>query len=496
MGILAFLMTLPMTTGQDVPVFRPSADALSPSGWSEHATGVRVGWLGDAMLLDDARYVFVDDSARRAYQSDEKGKLRPLSPAEPNLPSTIRLIGRLSSGEIAAADDHRGILGALRTDGLIPGEEYGLSWRPVCVLDDGTAIGRSLGSPRFGATSTLAPRIHRNSVHFTVIGPDGRSRPIVGAAGNEAVRLPMQNGSWRSYRSIPVIFGHKTLAACSRNYFIVAQTDHDVARLFTANGDTALTFRLPGARAAVSADDIAAQRLANMSEDGRRSRIERRRYKHLASETGIEVSFPDLDLAQMSQVPANSVAPPVDGLFVDASDRIWFRLSLLPAHDIISWNVWDIGQRAIVFRFDVDRRFDVQDAYADRVLLRRRCSAGQDQLIVVSMIRETGPWPAARFPGPCRNSEQHANQDSRRRPRETEDSHHAFARTAVDRSPRERHRGDCSADRRHPLPLGGRVHPLPSVKSGLRNPVLWRPHPHRLRLRSRSRLNRRAAGLS
>lgn len=400
-----FLVAVPLTTAQDVPVFRPSADAISVPGWSKNAAGFRVGWLGDAMLLDDTRYVFVDDSTRQVYQSDETGQIRPLGPAEPNLPSTIRLVGRLSTREIAAADDHRGALGTLRTDGLIPAEAYGPSWRPACVLEDGTAIGRSLGSSRFGATPILAPRVHRDSVRFTVIGSNGRSHPVAIAAGDETVRLLMQHGSWRSYRSIPVIFGHKTLTACSREYFIVAQTDYDMARLFTANGDTALTVRLPGARASVSANDVAAQRLVKMSENNRRSRIERRRYKHLASTTGIQISFPDLDLAHISQVPANPVAPSVDELFVDASDRIWLRLFPMPAHDTISWHIWDIGQRAIVFRFDVDRRFDVQDAYADRVLLRRRCPAGQEQLIVVSMIRETGPWPVARFPGPCPNSD-------------------------------------------------------------------------------------------
>jgi len=410
MAILAFLVAVPMTTAQDVPVLRLSADALSVPGWSKNAESFRVGWLGDAMLLDDMSYVFVDDSTRQVYRSDETGQIRPLGPAEPDLPSTIRLIGRLSPRKIATADDHRGVLSTLGVDGPIPAEEYGLSWRPVCVLHDGTAIGRSVGPPRFGATATPAPRVHRDSVHFTVIGPNGRSRPVAVSAGNETVRLLMQHDSWRNYRSVPVIFGHKTLVACSRKYLIVARTDHDTATLLFPSGDTALTFRLPDGRAPVSANDVAAQRMATMSEDGRRSRVERRRYGHLASQTGIQISFPDLDLAHMSQVPANPVAPSVDDLFVDASDRIWLRLFPMPAHDTISWHVWDIGQRAIVFRLDVDRRFDVQDAYADRVLLRRRCSAAQEQLIVVSMIRDKGPWPAARFQGSCLNSEQHANQ--------------------------------------------------------------------------------------
>jgi len=64
MAILAFLVAVPMTTAQDVRVFRPSADVLSVPGWSKNTTGFRVGWLGDAMLLDDTSYVFVDDSTK------------------------------------------------------------------------------------------------------------------------------------------------------------------------------------------------------------------------------------------------------------------------------------------------------------------------------------------------------------------------------------------------------------------------------------------------
>ena len=36
-----FLVAVPLTTAQDVPVFRPSADAISVPGWSKNAAGFR-----------------------------------------------------------------------------------------------------------------------------------------------------------------------------------------------------------------------------------------------------------------------------------------------------------------------------------------------------------------------------------------------------------------------------------------------------------------------
>ncbi len=350
------------------------------------------------MLVNEGKYVFVDDSTRQAYESDETGQTRPLTATASDLPSTIRLIGRLSTGGIITADDDSGSLGEITDDGMVDAGKYDpRSWQPTCSLADGTLIGRSRSLPIPPGSLDLEARIRRDTARYSARTRNEHLRPIAVVAGDETVRLPMQNGQWRSLRSVPVIFGHKTLTACSRNYFVIVQTNNDAAVFVDRTGDTIFQSPLPGYRRSVSLGQIDAERRLVVLADHRYSRIERRRYSYLAKTTGLQIFFPDLVAADMLPVPANDVAPPVDELFVDASDRIWFRLLPMPADDSVYWHVRDVGQQEVAFRVKVHRQVDVVDAYNDRVLLRTTSLMGQDRLLVTSMIRyrEHGQLPAS-----------------------------------------------------------------------------------------------------
>lgn len=340
------------------------------------------------MFVGKGGYVFVDDSTRQAYGARGTGRVRPLTDAEPDLPSTLRLIGRLSSGEIIAADDHRGSLSAVTADGVTPMGEYDANrWQATCTFGDGTLVVRPGVQARFSVAQGTTNSIHRYSVEYFAMDGNESRGPLAAAAGDEITWLTTQSDGWTSRRVTPVVFGHKTLVACSQDHLVVAQTDLDFVTLFDRGSDAVLQFPLPGRRQSVSATQIEAQRRLLTAAAGRRSRIERRRYEYMASTTGMQIIYRDLTSDDMSAVPFNDIAPPVDQLFVDASDRIWIRMLPLPGDETIRWHVWSADQRATSFLFELPRQADVADAYGDRVLLRVQEPGRRDRLIVASMIR-------------------------------------------------------------------------------------------------------------
>lgn len=404
--ILPFLLTftihldlfaIPSDQQERFPVFRLSSTFLSVSEQRTHHDDVRAAWLGSAMFTSEGGYVFVDDSTRQAYGALETGRIQPLTDAEPDLPSTLRLIGRLSSGEIVAADDHRGSISAVTADDMTAIGEYdAVRWQPACVFGDGTVVVRPSVRARFGVPQGSKDGIHRYSVEYSAMDRQGIVRPLATVAGDEATWLTTQSNGWQSRRATSVIFGHKTLVACSHNYLVVAQTDLDVVTLVDRDADTVLQFPLPGRRHSVSATQIDAQRRLSTATAGRRSRIERRRYEYMASKTAIRIVHRDLTPDDMAAVPSNDIAPPVDQLFVDASDRIWIRMLPLPNDETIYWHIWSVDQRATSFLFKLPRQANVVDAYDDRVLLRVEEPGRHDRLIVASMIRspDSGQLPA------------------------------------------------------------------------------------------------------
>lgn len=383
---LPLLLPLSLNAQERLPVLRPSSDAFSGPAQDSLHSGIRAAWLGSAMFLSDGGYVFVDDSTRQAYRATGTGQVQPLTDAEPDLPSTLRLIGRLSSGEVVVADDHRGRLGTVTADGLKPMGEYPPRWRPACVVGDGTIVVRSSAQARLSIAQESRDGVHRFSVEYFAMDRQGVVQPFATAAGDETTYLTMQGNGWRTHRSTPVIFGHKTLVACSRSHLIIAQSDLGVATFVDHGADTVLTLPLPGRRRAVSKAQIEVQRRISTASAAQRSRIERRRYNYMASTAGIRIAHPDLTADDMSAVPSNDVAPPVDRLFVDASDRIWVRLLPFPEDEMIRWHVWRVNRRATAFLVELPRQTDVADAYDDRVLLSVKEPGKYDRLVVASMI--------------------------------------------------------------------------------------------------------------
>ncbi len=322
-AMLSVFLVLPPSLEQDLPILRPSDDALGAPLHAPDRLGARAAWLGSAMLLNESEYVFVDDSTRQAYLAAATGQARALTNVASTLPSTIRLIGRSSSGQIVAADDHRGSLGAITTVGMEWTAEYDeTSWQPVCALADGTVLVRPGLRPNFGALQGAPSAIRRDTVRYLAMDSDKGLRPIATAAGVETTWLSTSDGGWRTLHPMSVIFGHNTHVACSSRYFVFAQTDSAVVKLFNDQGDLTLRFPMPGRRRPVSPLQIESQKTIAMQAANRSNRLTRRRLDYIASGTGIQITSPDLLPAHMTDVPANNVAPPVDCLFVDASDRV------------------------------------------------------------------------------------------------------------------------------------------------------------------------------
>lgn len=396
-AMLSVLLALPPSLEQDLPILRPSDDVLGAPVHAPDGLGTRAAWLGSAMLLNESEYVFVDDSTRQAYLAVATGQARSLIDVAPTLPSTIRLIGRSSSGRIVAADDHRGSLGAITAAGLEWTAEYDeTSWQPVCVLADGTVLVRPGLRPNFGALLGAPSAIRRDTVRYFAMDSDKAVQPIAMAACAETTWLPTSDVGWRTLHPMSVIFGHNTHVACSSKYFVFAQTDSAVVKLFNRQGDLTFRFPMPGRRRSVSPLQIESQKTIAMQAGNRSNRLTRRRLEYIASGTGIQITLPDLLPAHMTDVPANDVAPPVDRLFVDASDRVWIRLLPMPDDEIVRWHVWSINRQAPLFLFETSRRLDVIDAYDTNVLLRTENVTGHDVLFVSPMNpkRRSGQPPA------------------------------------------------------------------------------------------------------
>lgn len=385
-AMLSVLLMLPPSLEQDLPILRPPDDMLGAPAHAPDPPGVQAAWLGSAMLLNESEYVFVDDSTRQAYVAVASSQTRSLIDAAPTLPSTIRLIGRSSSGRIVAADDHRDSLGAITAAGMEWIAEYdGRSWQPVCALADGTVLVRPGLRPNFGAFQSAGSAIHRDTVRYSAMDRHEAVRPITTAPGAETTWLPTSDVGWRTLHPMSVIFGHNTHVACSSKYFVFAQTDSAVVKLFNHQGDLTLQFPMPGRRRSVSPLQIESQKTIAMQAANRSNRLTRRRLEHIASGTGIEITLPNLLPAHMIDVPANDVAPSVDRLFVDASDRVWLRLLPMPDDEIVHWHIWSIDRQETSFLFETSRRLDVVDAYDANVLLRTANVTGHDVLLVSPM---------------------------------------------------------------------------------------------------------------
>lgn len=334
---------LSATSEQGIAVRRLSdgvASGLAPNG---EPGSVQIGWLGDAMLLSERKYVFVNDSARQVYEN-HKGLTRSLSEAEPDLPFRLRLLGRLPGGAVLLADNHRGVLSVLaKANRLVRSGTYDpFVWRPVCMLANGSIIGRSIQRP---PTATMRPRLgrRRDSVHYSARDREGRLRPIATTLADQAVRIQIKvSGSrWSTFRSVPLIFGDRTLVGCVNNRLIVAQTDQEVVTSVDQEGNVARVLPLPGNRAPVLSSHIPPERRVVMEADRRRTRVERRRYAYLASTTGIDIAYPFLQIDQLMQVPANDFAPQIDHLLTDANNRTWLRAFPMPEDEVACWHVWD-----------------------------------------------------------------------------------------------------------------------------------------------------------
>ena len=70
-------------------------------------------------------------------------------------------------------------------------------------------------------------------------------------------------------------------------------------------------------------------------------------------------------------LPANEVAPAIDGLFVDFDERLWFREYRFPDQDSVIWKTWDIERQHQLFTLRTAGDAQLLDAKGELVLLRR-----------------------------------------------------------------------------------------------------------------------------
>lgn len=396
----AVALSLLLAAGQQPEHLELSSDDVLFDSWDPPGSSVAsIGWLGDARFLGRDQIVFVDDSVRAVRIHDlVTGLTKTVGRAEPTLPSTIRLIGRSSTGALVMADDHYGSLSTLSHSGTVsPSGEYdAMRWKPICVLADGIPVGASRAMPTLSEAMRASVGVRRDTMRYAIASDQKRHTLMAKVLGDEHVwvKLPKE-AKGHSSRRVPVVFGHRVLEACQGDHLVMGLTDENVVRLYDRTGTAVTHNTLPSGRR-ISPQDVVAGRSWRVSADARQNRVERRRYAFLSSVAGMSVSFPDIDSLKMQKVPANETSPSIDRLWVDAHGRLWIRKFLMPRDNWAHWRVQStVGSPPT--RLHTARDTEVLDAYDDQLLLRRTSAQGTDRLLVVRTRLLTDHRPAARF---------------------------------------------------------------------------------------------------
>ena len=244
---------------------------------------------------------------------------------------------------------------------------------PVAVHSEGDILFRDGDGP----ASRVGGRTW-DPAHYVALQKDGQLRTVAVAKGNELFyRNDVARGVLESEH---VIFGHRAFEGATGHLLVVAQTDTGAIEVMDWSGRVISSIPMPVAtKVAPHQVRMASESVASAREQ--RFALANRllaRQQMGGSRALPRVAIPNL--------PANEVAPAIDGLFVDFDERLWFREYRFPDQDSVIWKTWDIERQHQLFTLRTAGDAQLLDAKGELVLLRGEDALGVPRVFVRPMV--------------------------------------------------------------------------------------------------------------